>query len=175
LSQAIIDVSRFTDFDAVMGSTAPARADVLQALTTASSWTSQYQATLAWLRYVGLMQGLSWQVIRTQEQCLRPAFALAAKRNPALGEKYSGFAKLLFAQSKAAQQAVATKMANKKDIADGKPPSHGKVGKRATRAAQKAALLAQQAAAKATPAAPTPAAAAPANGAPPAAGTASGH
>jgi hypothetical protein len=92
------------------------------------------------------MQGLSWQVIRTQEDYLRPAFALAAKRNPALAEKYTGLAKLLAAPNTSAQKAVATKKANKKNAADGKPPTHGGVGKAAQRKAQKAAYAAQQAA-----------------------------
>lgn len=164
LAQALVDLSRFADYDTVMGNTAPARADVIQALTTGSQWTTQFQSSGAWQKYAGLMQGLSWQVIRTQEDYLRPAFALAAKRNPALAEKYTGLAKLLAAPSTTAQKAVATKKANKKNVAEGKPPTHGVVGKTAQKKAQKAAYAAQQAAdeaAKATPVAAPPAPAAP--------------
>ncbi len=154
LAQALVDLSRFTDYDTVMGNTAPARADVIQAFTTGAQWTTQYQSSDAWQKYAGLMQGLSWQVIRTQEDYLRPAFALAAKRNPALAEKYTGLAKLLAAPNTSAQKAVATKKANKKDAAEGKPPTHGGVGKAAQKKAQKAAYAAQKAADEAAKAAP---------------------
>jgi hypothetical protein len=146
LATAISDVTKFADFDTVMGSTAPSRAEVLQALTTGSKWTTQRQATQAWLRYAGLEEGLSWEVIRTQQDSLRPAFALAAKRNPALAEKYTGLAKLLAAPKTAAQQGAATRKANKQATAEGKPATHGKVGKQNEKKAQKEALAAQRAA-----------------------------
>jgi hypothetical protein len=152
LSSALIDLSRFTDYDTAIGSTAPPLADIVQAFTSGSKWTAMCQATNAWSKYASLMQGLSWEVIRTQLDSLRPAFALAARRNPNLPEKYANLAKLLAVPAATAQIANATKKANKKAVAEGKPPTHGKVGKRAAKAAQKAALAKQTAEAGA----PTP-------------------
>jgi hypothetical protein len=159
LSQTLVDLSRFTSFDQTMGSTAPTLAEVQEALTVGAAWTAMCQATTAWLGYALLMQGLAWRLIRTQMDSLRPAYLLAAKRNPKLAEQYGGLAKLLTAPAAVAQTALATKKANKQAVAEGKAPIHGKVGKRRQRAAEKAALAA--ASAKPAPANPGAAATAP--------------
>ena len=140
LPQALIDLSRFTAFDQTMGSVAPTQAEVQQALTTGAEWAAMCQATIAWLAYASLMEGLSWRLIRTQMDSLRPAFLLAMKRNPKLAEQYGGLVKLLTVLSTTAQAGAAARKANKKAVAEGKLPIHGKVGKRRQRAAEKAAL-----------------------------------
>jgi hypothetical protein len=166
LSAALIDLSHFTDYDTAIGSTAPPRADVVQAFTSGAKWTAMCQATTSWGKYADLMQGLAWEVIRTQMDSLRPAFALAAKRNSNLSEKYANLAKLLAVPAVTAQIAVSTKKANKKAVAEGKLPTHGKSGKKATKAAQKAALAKLTAEAAAPTPTATPVQAPPASPAP---------
>jgi hypothetical protein len=150
LPQALIDLSSFIGFDQTMGAIAPTQAEVQQALTAGAEWAAMCQATITWLGYATLMQGLAWRLIRTQMDSLRPAYSLAVKRNPKLAEQYGGLAKLLTVLSTSAQSGAAARKANKQAVAEGKAPIHGKVGKQRQRKAEKAAF----ATANATPTTP---------------------
>jgi hypothetical protein len=152
LPQALIDLSSFISFDQTMGSGAPTLAEVLQAITAGAAWSATRQATANWDGYASLMEGLAWRLIRAQLASLRPAFALAMKRNPRLAEQYAGLAKLLSVPATVAQAGADTKRANKKAEAEGKPATHGKVGKSRQRKAAKAALAAGGTATAAQPA-----------------------
>ena len=154
LPQALVDLSRFIAFDQTMGAVAPTQAEVTEALTAAKEWSATCQATDAWMGYARLMEGLAWRLVRAQLDCLRPAFALAVKRNPKIAEQYAGLAKLLTVPATAAQTAAATRKANEKAKAEGKPAIHGKVGKQRQRRAEKAALAAATTAPAQAPVAP---------------------
>jgi hypothetical protein len=145
LPQALIDLGKFTTFDQTMGATAPTQAEVIEALTAASKWTTTCQATRTWLGYAILMQGMAWRLVRAQLDSLRPAYLLATKRNPKLAEQYGGLTKLLSVPKVTAQQGAVVKKLNKQAQAEGKPPTHGKVGKARERRAAKAALAAANA------------------------------
>ncbi|MGO8992972.1 MAG: hypothetical protein ACLQVI_06570 [Polyangiaceae bacterium] len=166
LPQAVTDLTNFTDYDSTLGATAPQLSEVQQSLGVGSQWSTIRQASTKFDGYASLQEGLSWKAIRTQMAALRPAFTLAANRDPTLVVKYAGLAKLLSAKQSIAQKGAATKKANKKAEAKGELPTHGKVGKATTKAAQKAALAEKQAAgtagAPAATATATPAVAAPA-------------
>jgi hypothetical protein len=82
---------------------------------------------------------------------IQPLFELAVAGDPTLGTQYPMLVKLFGAQRVIAQKAAATRKANRKAIAEGKPPVKGQVGKRRQRAAQKAALLAAEATPSPTP------------------------
>jgi len=177
LPQALIDLSNFTDYAATLGATAPDVEEMRQSLGVGAQWSTMRQASTKWEGYASLQEGTAWKSIREQMDTLRPSFELAAKRNPKLVVKYAGLAKLLGAKRVIAQKGASTRMANKKAVAEGKTPVHGKVGKQRQRAAEKGALAAADVASTAlavTPVAtPTPAsppvaagaAVAPANGA----------
>jgi hypothetical protein len=182
LPQAITDLGNFTDYAATLGATAPALDEVLESLGVGAQWSTVRQASTRFDGYASLQEGLSWRAIRTQLDTLGPAFALAAKRNPKLVVKYAGLAKLLGAKSAIALKGGATRRANNKAEAEGKPRVHGKVGKQRQRAAEKAALSTQATPVVATTvaatapvaqqaAAPSPAPAAPSGNAPATAGT----
>jgi hypothetical protein len=104
------------------------------------------ELAMGWLRGDAggplMQEGLSWEAMREQMDTLRPAFALAAKRDPKLIVRFSGLAKLLGAKRAIAQKGASTRRANKKAEAEGKPQVHGKVGKKRQCAAEKASLAA---------------------------------
>jgi hypothetical protein len=151
LPQALIDLASFTDFDRTMGALAPTLAEITQAITAGAKWSSSRQAIANWDRYASSMEGLAWRLIRTQLDTLRPAYLLAVKRNPKIAEQYAGLAKLLTLPATVAAVGTATKLANKKAIAEGRAPTHGKVGQRRQRKAEKAALAAANGAPAARP------------------------
>ena len=143
LPQALVDLASFGEYDAMLGATAAPHAELFQALTTSASWTSMCRRTQEWAKYASLMEGLSWERVRRQLETVRPAFALALKRNPKLAEQYPGLARLLAAPSMAALEGAAARRANKNAVAEGRLPIHGKIGKKRQRAAERAALAAR--------------------------------
>jgi hypothetical protein len=175
LPQAIIDLTNFADYAATLGATAPALAEVTQALRVGAQWSTVRQASMRFDGYASLQEGLAWRAIRPQVASLVLAFALAAKRNPKLLVTYAGLAKFLGAKSAIALKGGATRRANTKAKADGKPEVHGKVGKRRQRAAEKAALLAATGGPATATTAPAAAQAAPAPAATPLAPAAGGE
>ena len=155
LSQAIKDLGAFTSYSQTFGTTAPEYQEVVQAFTVGAQWTSMRKLSLSWDGYCHVQQGLSWRAIRQLMSQLVPIFAIAAAANPKLLTQYPGLASLLGAKKAIARKAVSTKKANKTAKAEGKPETHGVVGKKNQRRLEKAA--AAQVAAGATAAAGTPA------------------
>ena len=82
-------------------------------------------ASSAWDVYGQAQEGICWTVMRAAMASLKPAFALAAERDPSLPAKYPGLAALLGVKKAIAHKAVSTKRANKKAVAEGRQPTHG--------------------------------------------------
>ncbi len=144
LPQALLDLAAFVDFDHVLGATAPPHAETRAALASAAAWSSLRQLLAKWDQHAAVQEGLAWTTVRAHLGSVRPAFALALRRNPHLAEAYPGYATLLACRSENARRGAATKRANRDAQAAGEPPFHGKVGKRRERAAAKAALAAKR-------------------------------
>jgi hypothetical protein len=174
IAGAIADLQRFTTYEQVLGTSVPSRADVIQLFTVANEWSTMRGATASWDIYAAAQEGLAWAAIRAVMETLRPAFDLASSANKSLATQLPSLAGLLDAQKVIARRSAATRAANKGEKAEGRPETHGKVGRSRARAAAKAALAAQQAAsasAGAAGGAPGPAQAAEAPATPPAAST----
>jgi hypothetical protein len=154
LPQALKDLAAFTAYETVLGTAAPPYADVVQAFTVGSAWSSMRRASKAWDGYCVVQEGFAWRAIRLIMTQLVPVFALAAMRNAKLLTQYPGLASLLGAKKAIAQKGVSTKKLNKKAVAEGKPPTHGAVGKKAQRKAQKEALASAQASTATPPVTP---------------------
>jgi hypothetical protein len=144
LPEAVRDLAKFTNFAEVMGSKAPSLAQTTEAFTVTDAWSSARTRADAWDKYARTQEGIAWTALRQMFLRLAPSFAVAVMADPSLLQTYPGLATLLGAKKSIARKAVATKKANAKDKAEGKEPTHGKVGKRATKTAQKAALVTVQ-------------------------------
>jgi hypothetical protein len=143
---ALGDLSKFADYTEVMGSKAPSIDQVQESFAVTNQWSSARTTADAWDKYARTQEGVAWSLLRAILARMGPAFQLAVESDPSLAATYPGLTTLLGAKKAIAHKGVATKKANKKNVAEGKAPTHGKVGKKATKAAQKAALVAQEAA-----------------------------
>jgi hypothetical protein len=151
LVNAVADLRKCTNFSTLFGATALPYAQVLQAFDVGNQWTTMRNQTAAWDAYCQTQEGMCWQTIRAMMDRLRPAFDLAVTGDATIASTMPGLATLLGARKAIAAKAVATKKANKAAIARGEAPTHGKVGKRRLKAAQKALLPAAKAAVSAPP------------------------
>ena len=143
LAAAIDDLNRFaSQYTQVLGATAPPLEHVLQLFQAGSQWSASRIATASWDVYARGQEGLAWGGIRAVMDTLRPAFDLAVKGNRSLATMLPGLTSLLTAQKVIARKGASTRRANKADEAEGKLPTHGKVGKARKTAAAKAALAA---------------------------------
>jgi len=176
LPLAVDDLRKFTNYGLVVGATAPPYDEILSTFAVTNEWSSMRTASSAWDVYGQAQEGICWTVMRAAMASLKPSFALAAQRDPSLPAKYPGLAALLGVKKAIAHKAVSTKRANKKAVAEGKEPTHGKVGKKRQKSADKAIVAAANAAASAPTASSTaaaPSATAP-TAQPPAAATSTG-
>ena len=169
MPQALADLQAFTNYTTVLGPSAPPEAQFAPAIDTAQKWSAARIAAQAWDQYCMTEEGMAWTLLRSLMANVAPAFALAVKANPTLATQYAGLAAFLGAKKAIAKKAASTKAANKKAIAQGKPATHGAVGKQRKKAAASAALATQAAA---HPAATATASASPATPATPAASAA---
>jgi hypothetical protein len=137
---AISDMIRFTNFATVLGNTVAPADQIIHLLQAGAAWSGIRVATASWDVYCSAQEGLAWTAIRGVMQTLRPSFDLAVQVNSAVSTMYPSLASLLAAQQVIARKGASTRAANKADVAAGKLPSHGKVGKARQRAAEKEAL-----------------------------------
>jgi hypothetical protein len=177
MPQALTDLAKFTDFDTLFGAIGLTQAAVTACLTMASDWSAMRGATTQWDLYCILQEGYAWRAARAALLRLEQAFALAAEMNPKLAASYPGLSSLLGVKKSIAQKAASTRRLNKAAKDNGEPQTHGVVGKKRQRRAEKAALAngAGASTPSGSPAAPTapsapvdttpPASPAPANGA----------
>jgi hypothetical protein len=128
----------FTSYTQVIGGTAPPHDEVLSTFEITAAWSAMRTASQAWDAYARDQEGLCWRVIRPAMESLKGAFDLAAARDASLVAKFAGLAALLGTRQSIAKKAVATKRLNKKDIQEGKQPTHGAVVKRRKKASDKA-------------------------------------
>ena len=167
LPAAVEELRAFTEYAQIIGGTAPPATQVAQALDIGGQWTSMRNASDEWDGYCRSQEGVAWTTVRTMLDRVRPAWDLAVAGDPTLAAMFPNLAALLGAKRATAKQGVATKALNKQAIAKGEPPTHGAVGKRRKRAAEKLAAQTLAAATQAAPVAqPTPVATAPAPVAP---------
>jgi hypothetical protein len=145
LPHALADLRSFASYPAILGAAVPPLAELVQAFDVSKQWSTMRNASSAWDAYCRDQEGLAWIVMRTLMDRLKPAFLLAVKTNPSLASTYAGLAALLGAKTVTAHKSAATRKRNKQDVAEGKLPTHGQVGKAQTKAAAKAALAAQNA------------------------------
>jgi hypothetical protein len=162
MSQALIDLSNFTNFDALFVGIGLTQASVTQAILVGSQWSALRAATALWDKYCVLQEGYSWRAIRATLLPLRQAFELAGQTNPQLVTNYPGLASLLGAKKTIAQKGASTRRLNQEAKAKGEPQNHGAVGKKRQRAAANAALAKAEAGAAgaSTPVTETPVSAA---------------
>jgi hypothetical protein len=177
LPAAVEELGEFTNYASILGAAAPPATQVAQALGIGGQWSSMRNSTDSWDGYCRFQEGVAWTTIRAMMDRLRPAFDLAVAADPTIASRFPNLAALLGAKKAAAKQGAATRQLNKKAIAEGKPPTHGAVGKKRQRATEKQAVAtlaaggattapAQPATAPtAPPATPTPAPATGSNGA----------
>jgi hypothetical protein len=151
MSAAVEELGRFADYAQVFGRTAPALASITQSFDAANQWSLMRVRTIVWGSYCLQQEGLAWIDVRNLMDKLQPAFELAVAADASIGTQFPNLVKLFNALRTIAQAGAATKKANKKAQAEGKPPTKGKVGKQRQRAAERAALL------TASPSASTPA------------------
>jgi hypothetical protein len=154
LPLAIANLADFTTYATVMGTSAPPLTEVQQTFEVSNAWAAMRNASSAWDAYSRDQEGVAWTAMRALMARLKPAFDLAVKANPSIGTTYAGLGSLLGARTVIAQKSVATKKKNKQNVAEGKEPTHGEVGKARQKAAAKAALAAQNAKPTAPPSAP---------------------
>ena len=140
LPQALIDLAKFADFDALFAGIGLTQAEVTQCLLVGSLWSTMRLASSQWDDYSVLQEGYAWRAIRAALLRLEQAFLLAAQANPKLVTTYPGLAGLLGAKSAIAQRGASTRRLNKAAKAKGEPETHGVVGKKRLRRAEKAAL-----------------------------------
>jgi hypothetical protein len=171
MGAAVEELGRFADYGQVFGRTAPALPSITQSFDAANQWSLMRLRTIAWGSYCLEQEGLAWTDVRKLMDQLQPAFELAVTSDASIGTQFPNLVKLFNALRTIAQAGAATRKANKKAIAEGKPPTKGKVGKKRQRNAERAALLATSASpspatSSATPqsATPTPVAAVATNG-----------
>jgi hypothetical protein len=167
IAGAAQEVGAFPDWVAVFGKTAPPAEHVLQAFDAAAQWTTLLVASTLWFNYVRAGAAVAWQDSRGLVEDLKTPFQLASAADPTIATAYPAITRLLGVAKAIAQKGVATRKANAKAKAEGRLPTHGKVGKSRKKQAALAALAAATTAAPPpTPATPEAPAAAPAVAAP---------
>jgi hypothetical protein len=150
MPDVVAELARFTEYAAVFGKTAPALTFVEQTFDAATQWSANRVRTEAWDLYARSQEGASWSDVRSIIATLSPAFQLAVRSDATLARQFPAMVRLFDAKKVIAARGVATRKANKKAIAEGKPPTHGAVGKKAAKRAAKAALASAGAAAPGT-------------------------
>jgi len=142
LPLAVADLRKFANYAQVIGSTAPPYAEVLDTFDVTNQWSSMRTSSSAWDVFCRDQEGMCWGVMRPTMESLKSAFDLAVTRDPSLTAKLPGLAALLGVKQAIARKAVSTKRANKKALAEGKPATHGEVGKTRKKQSDKAILAA---------------------------------
>ena len=152
---AVKELAAFSDYAQVLGATAPPLAQVQPVCMITNEWSTTRTQSKAWDEYCKTQEGIAWSILRPIMNQVRPAFELAATLDSTLSARFPGLTTLLGAKKAIAKKGVVTRTKNGPQIAAGQTPTHGKVGKRALKAAEKAALAAQQKAAASPPPATT--------------------
>ena len=142
LPLALADLQKFTGYTQALGTTAPPYAEIVATFEVTNEWSSMRTASSAWDVYCRDQEGICWTVMRPGMEALKSAFDLAATRDPSLTAKLPGLAALLGVKQAIAQRGASTRRLNTKAKAEGKPPTHGAVGKRRQKAAEKAIVAA---------------------------------
>jgi hypothetical protein len=150
MPDVVAELGRFTEYASVFGKTAPPLTYVQQTFDAATQWSAMLVGMATWDEYARSQAGAAWSAVRDITASLSPAFELASKTDNTLARQFPALVRLFEARKVIAARAAATRKANKKAAADGKPQTHGTVGKRATRRAAKAALASAQASASTT-------------------------
>ncbi len=144
LPNALSDLIKFTNYSQVLGDTAPPYAQIVQAIAAASAWSSMRTDSAAWDAFCGAQEGIAWTTLRAQMVRLQPSFELASAGPSNVKTMFAGLASLLGAKKVIARKGASTRKMNRTAVAEGKEPTHGKVGKTRKRAAEKAAYEAAQ-------------------------------
>jgi hypothetical protein len=152
LPAALADLGKISDYSKFVG--APPLAYLIAILTLAGEWSAVRNATSNFDDYAATQEGSVWESVRPLMDDFRAALAQAEKADPTLSSRVQGITKLLAVRSVVAQKGAETKRANAKQRAAGERPTHGKVGKKNLRAAEKAALAAADAKATSTSTSP---------------------
>jgi hypothetical protein len=170
ISSAVEELGKFADYAQVFGKTAPPVAHLVQTLQAAAGWSALLVASTLWVGYVRAGSAAAWQDARGLIEGLKAPFNLAVAQDPALASAFPALTRLLGVAKAISLKGASTRKANAKDVAEGKLPTHGKVGKKRKKEAAVASPAAAPIATRPTtpaavPAAPvtaTPAPAAPA-------------
>jgi hypothetical protein len=141
LAQAVKNLTLFTSYTQVMGTSAPSYDETLALFTVVNQWSAMRTASSAWDAYCVDQEGLGWATLRPVMANLRPMFEAALKVDPTLAVKLPALVTLLGARTAIALKGAATRQRNKEAKAKGEPQTHGKAAKTRKRAAEKAALV----------------------------------
>lgn len=144
LPGALEDLKRFTNYTAVFGVTGLPYAQVVQTFDVSIQWTTMRRQARAWDEYSMIQEGQCWAVLRSFMQRMGPLFGMAVAADPSLAAMFPNLAALFGARKAIAHKAVATRKANSAAKSKGVAPTHGLVGKRRQRAAEKAALASSE-------------------------------
>jgi hypothetical protein len=135
MPDVLAELSRFADYAAVFGKTAPALEFVEQTFTAATEWTQMRVKNEEWDIYSRTQEGAAWSDVRRIMKMLAPALALAAQTDATIAREFPALARLFDAKKVIAQRGLASRKANEKSVSEGKMPTRGRAGKRARKAA----------------------------------------
>jgi hypothetical protein len=148
LAGAVSDLRRFaSSFEQVFGLTGLPYAQVLQAFDVGNQWSTMRKASAAWDAFAQTQEGIAWGTIRAMMEQLGPIFEITAARDPSLAVTYPSLTSLLRAKKQIAQKGAVARRLNAAAIARGELPTHGVVGKKRQKAADKVIVAKAKAAA----------------------------
>ena len=124
------ELQRFTDYAAVFGKTAPARAVIEQSLSSAYQWSTLRRLLTAWTAYALAQETESWVAARNVLGRLSSAFGLAVKTDCTIRESYPTLGQLFGVRATIAQRGAAVRKANAQAVSEDKPADRGAAGKR---------------------------------------------
>ena len=156
LADAVGELKRFTDFAQAFGKTMPSLPVVLGTLDAAEQWSSMRAKSTAWDLFCRTQEGLAWKDAREIIASMKPAFNMATSVDSTIATQNPSIARLLTAATTIAQRSAATRKANRLLVQEGKPPTKGKVGKKAKKAAEAAGASAAVPPPHVVPPAPAP-------------------
>jgi hypothetical protein len=135
MPDVVAELRGSADFAQIFGKTVPPLATVLQMLDATEQWSSMRAKSSEWDLFCRTQEGLAWKDTRALFASMKPAFDLAVSVDKTIATKYPSLARLMAACSTISKRAAATKKANQKLEAEGKPPTKGVKAKKAAKKA----------------------------------------
>jgi hypothetical protein len=112
-ADVVEELRAFKEYGATFGATVPPSEEIASLLDVARKWRMERDAAEAWNIYVRGQDAMAWRVALERLDELKPAYKLAAGRNPALASSYPRLADFFDTHKQIAQRATATKKKQK--------------------------------------------------------------